>query len=378
MARKGFPESYDVRDLMRFLAELKAGAAEVHAPRYSHLTYDIVPDEEIILRSPDIVIVEGVNVLQTPSAAGAGRGERRRLRLLRLLDLRRRRPRQISNAGTSTGCCCCARRRCTIPARTSTSSRSTTEEATREFAKSVWTQVNLVNLRENIAPTRGRAHLVLEKGRDHAVGRGSGCASSERQSRYESPVGRRAPHAAQAEPRELGRSTRASCSASTSAFGSWSAVRPTDSAMPTIALASTCRCSSAAGISISVAIVSAAASRISSTMRGELGIGAQRRAEQEQERGAVADREPEVGAEPELDPLAHRARPAGGLRERAEQLAAGLFEQLDVQRALAREVLVQHGLGDARALRRSRPSTSRGSPAAANRSRATSKSCWRR
>jgi len=58
------------------------------------------------------------------------------------------------------------------PGRTSTSSRSTSEDATRDFAQSVGTQVNLVNLRENIAPTRGRAHLVLEKGHDHAIGRG--------------------------------------------------------------------------------------------------------------------------------------------------------------------------------------------------------------
>jgi len=70
MSRKGFPESYDVKALMRFLAELKAGAKEVRAPRYSHLTYDIEQGEEIILRSPDIVIVEGVNVLQTPGRRG--------------------------------------------------------------------------------------------------------------------------------------------------------------------------------------------------------------------------------------------------------------------------------------------------------------------
>src|SRR5262249_24563389 len=70
MARKGFPESYDVRALMEFLSELKAGAREVRTPKYSHLTYDILPGEEIILRSPDIVIVEGVNVLQTPSRRG--------------------------------------------------------------------------------------------------------------------------------------------------------------------------------------------------------------------------------------------------------------------------------------------------------------------
>ena len=124
MARKGFPESYDVRALMRFLAELKAGAKEVHAPRYSHLTYDILPGEEIILRSPDIVIVEGVNVLQTPARRGraeasvvvsdffdfsiyvdAAEADLERWYVDRLLLL--------------------ARRRCTTRARTSTSSRST-------------------------------------------------------------------------------------------------------------------------------------------------------------------------------------------------------------------------------------------------------------
>ncbi len=170
MARKGFPESYDVRRLMRFLAELKAGAPEVHAPRYSHLTYDILADEEIVLRQPDIVIVEGVNVLQTPGRRGRAepsvvvsdffdfsiyvdaqeedllRWYVDRLLLLRETSLHD--PRSYFNFLTQY-----------------------TEDATRDFAKSVWEQVNLVNLRENIAPTRGRAHLVLEKGLDHAVRR---------------------------------------------------------------------------------------------------------------------------------------------------------------------------------------------------------------
>jgi type I pantothenate kinase len=170
MARKGFPESYDVRALMRFLAELKAGAPEVHAPRYSHMTYDIVPDEEIILRSPDIVIVEGVNVLQTPSRRGraepsvvvsdffdfsiyvdATEEDLERWYVDRLLLLRETSlhdPRSYFHFLTQY-----------------------TEDATRDFAKHVWGQVNLVNLRENIAPTRDRAHLVLEKGGDHAVRR---------------------------------------------------------------------------------------------------------------------------------------------------------------------------------------------------------------
>lgn len=170
MARKGFPESYDVRTLMRFLAELKSGAPEVHAPKYSHLTYDILPDEEIIVRSPDIVIVEGVNVLQTPARRGraepsvvvsdffdfsiyvdATEADLERWYVDRLLLLRETSlhdPRSYFNFLTQY-----------------------TEEATRDFARSVWSQVNLVNLHENIAPTRGRALLLLEKDGDHAVRR---------------------------------------------------------------------------------------------------------------------------------------------------------------------------------------------------------------
>ena len=170
MARKGFPESYDVRALMRFLTELKAGAPEVRAPRYSHLTYDIVSDEQIVLRSPDIVIVEGVNVLQTPSRRGraepsvvvsdffdfsiyvdASEDDLERWYVDRLLLLRETSlhdPRSYFNFLTQYA-----------------------EDATADFARSIWAQVNLVNLRENIAPTRGRAHLILEKGGDHAVRR---------------------------------------------------------------------------------------------------------------------------------------------------------------------------------------------------------------
>ena len=66
MARKGFPESYDRRALLRFVSEVKAGAAEVRAPFYSHLGYDIVPDAQVIVRRPDVLIVEGLNVLQPP------------------------------------------------------------------------------------------------------------------------------------------------------------------------------------------------------------------------------------------------------------------------------------------------------------------------
>jgi type I pantothenate kinase len=170
MSRKGFPESYDVRRLVRFLADLKAGAAEVRAPVYSHLTYDLVPGEENILRSPDIVIVEGVNVLQTPGRRGradssvvvsdffdfsiyvdASEDDLVRWYVDRLLLLRETAlhdPRSYFHFLTQYD-----------------------EDATRGFAMSVWKQVNLVNLVENIAPTRERANLVLEKSSDHAVRR---------------------------------------------------------------------------------------------------------------------------------------------------------------------------------------------------------------
>ena len=69
MDRKGFPESYDVRRLIRFMAELKSGAPEVFAPVYSHLAYDVVEGEQVVIHQPDIVIVEGLNVLQTGSGA---------------------------------------------------------------------------------------------------------------------------------------------------------------------------------------------------------------------------------------------------------------------------------------------------------------------
>jgi len=170
MSRKGFPESYDVRALLQFLAELKAGEPEVRAPVYSHLTYDIVEGDENILRGPDIVIVEGVNVLQTPARRGrteaslvvsdffdfsiyvdASEHDLEAWYVARLLLLRETSlndPRSYFNFLTRSS-----------------------EEETRQFGASVWREINLANLRENIAPSRERAHLVLQKGSDHLVDR---------------------------------------------------------------------------------------------------------------------------------------------------------------------------------------------------------------
>ena len=91
MERKGFPESYDTGALLRFLADIKAGKRNVAAPVYSHLVYDIVPGEEIVVDRPDILIVEGLNVLQPARLPKDGKADSLRLRFLRLLDLSRRR-----------------------------------------------------------------------------------------------------------------------------------------------------------------------------------------------------------------------------------------------------------------------------------------------
>jgi type I pantothenate kinase len=168
--RKGFPESYDVRRLVHFMAELKSGVPEVQAPVYSHLRYDIVPGEYQYVRRPDIVIVEGLNVLQT----GAGRaGRPLPLFVSDFFDFsiyvdaaendieqwyveRFQKLRETVFQNTSSY----FHRYAQLNAAESV-----------ETARRLWTSINLVNLRENILPTRERAHLILEKGRDHAVRR---------------------------------------------------------------------------------------------------------------------------------------------------------------------------------------------------------------
>jgi type I pantothenate kinase len=162
MQRKGFPESYDLRGLLRFVAEVKSGGA-AEAPLYSHLAYDVVPGGVQLVDRPDILILEGLNVLQS----GAGRAlfisdffdfsiyvdaaeeDLRRWYVSRFLHLRETAFRDPgSYFHTYAGL----------------------EEAAAEAtARRIWEEINLRNLRENIAPTRERATLVLEKAGDHGV-----------------------------------------------------------------------------------------------------------------------------------------------------------------------------------------------------------------
>lgn len=171
MRRKGFPESYDRRRMVRFLADVKAGRGPVHAPVYSHQAYDILPNRSEVVDQPDILIFEGLNVLQTahPDAAGghapsiivsdffdfsiyvdADTQDVEAWYVKRFLTLQRtvfRDPRSYFHHYRELG----------------------PDEAV-EVGRGIWRDINLVNLRENILPTRERANLVIRKRADHSVG----------------------------------------------------------------------------------------------------------------------------------------------------------------------------------------------------------------
>jgi len=167
MRRKGFPESYDVRALVGFVRDLKAGNDRVTSPVYSHLVYDIVPGAEIVIEHPDIVIVEGLNVLQTgPALPGLPRvfvsdffdftvyvdAETEAVRswyVERFLALR----------GTAFS----------DPSSYFQRYAALSDEEAVATARRIWAEINEPNLLQNILPTRDRADLVLRKGRDHAV-----------------------------------------------------------------------------------------------------------------------------------------------------------------------------------------------------------------
>ena len=168
MRKKGFPESYDGTALLRFLSDVKAGRRRVAAPVYSHLVYDVVPDERIVVDRPDILIVEGLNVLLPNRPAKDGRGlpfvsdffdfsiylhageadlelwfvER----FMRLRQTAFRDPQSYFRKYADLSA-----------------------EAAEAAAREIWREINLRNLRENLLPTRARANLVLTKGSNHRI-----------------------------------------------------------------------------------------------------------------------------------------------------------------------------------------------------------------
>jgi len=165
MNRKGFPESYDTRRLLQFLREVKSGADEVEAPVYSHVVYDIIEGESVTVRNPDILILEGLNVLQVgpPGSApefvsdyfdfsiyiNAAEADIEQWYVDRFLTLREtvfQDPQSFFRHFAHL-----------------------TKEEAVDTARGIWKEINGRNLKDNILPTRQRASLVITKGQDHRV-----------------------------------------------------------------------------------------------------------------------------------------------------------------------------------------------------------------
>jgi type I pantothenate kinase len=163
MNRKGFPESYDTKRLVQFLREIKAGVPDVSAPVYSHVEYDIVKGDSQVVHQPDILIVEGLNVLQVGSDAmefvsdyfdfsiyiDAVESDIENWYIERFLALRK----TVFNN----------------PASFFTHFAHLTDEQAIEVARGIWREINGKNLSDNIAPTRARASLVMQKDANHRV-----------------------------------------------------------------------------------------------------------------------------------------------------------------------------------------------------------------
>lgn len=162
MQRKGFPESYDRRALLRFVSRVKSGMPEVRAPYYSHLSYDIVPGAEVVVRSPDVLIVEGLNVLQPPLGT---------LALSDLFDFSiyvDARTSDIENWYVERFLAL-KQQAFANPSSYFHNYADLTDDEARERAISIWHAINEPNLELNVKPTRSRATLVLRKEANHNV-----------------------------------------------------------------------------------------------------------------------------------------------------------------------------------------------------------------
>ena len=168
MERKGFPESYDVGAVLRFLSAIKAGEHSVRAPLYSHMVYDVLPDEYVTIDRPDILIFEGINVLQVRDLPEDGKmvpfvsdffdfsiyidAEENHIHDWYLERFKLLRQTAFQNTNSFF------HRYAQIG-----------EAEALEIAEGLWRDINRRNLRENILPTRPRADLILRKGHDHLV-----------------------------------------------------------------------------------------------------------------------------------------------------------------------------------------------------------------
>jgi type I pantothenate kinase len=165
MEKKGFPESYDTASLLRFLSQVKAGQKSIEAPQYSHILYDIISDRKFLLDSPDILIVEGLNVLQAPPPGSnstfvsdyfdfsiyldADKEDLSHWYVSRFMKLRETAFRNPDSYFKKYA--------------------TLTDDEARQTALEIWTRINLRNLEDNILPTRQRASLILTKDSEHKI-----------------------------------------------------------------------------------------------------------------------------------------------------------------------------------------------------------------
>jgi type I pantothenate kinase len=168
LQRKGFPESYDRRALLRFVVDIKSGKDEVAAPTYSHLVYDVVPEEQVVIKRPDIVIIEGLNVLQPARVREDGRAgltlsdffdftvyvdaRTEHIREWYVERFKRLRETAFRN-----------------PESYFAQYAALSEDEAVDTATRLWDTINGPNLTQNVLPTRSRATLVLRKDLDHSV-----------------------------------------------------------------------------------------------------------------------------------------------------------------------------------------------------------------
>jgi type I pantothenate kinase len=166
--RKGFPESYDRARFVAFLADIKSGKADVAAPVYSHLVYDVVPGEKLIIDRPDILIVEGLNILQPGELPKDGKPI---LFASDFLDF------SIYIDASERDLCDWFMARFRALRETAFTDEKSffhrfaemSQAEAEKFGLWAWEAINLPNLLENIQPTRGRATLILRKGKSHAI-----------------------------------------------------------------------------------------------------------------------------------------------------------------------------------------------------------------
>ena len=168
LTRKGFPESYDRKALLRFVVDIKSGKDEVEAPTYSHLVYDVVPEERVVVAKPDIVIIEGLNVLQPARTREDGSTG---LALSDFFDFS-----VYVDAATSDIRGWYTDRFLRLretafrdPASYFARYASLSHDEAVSEANRIWDEINGPNLKQNVQPTRARADAVLRKDHDHSV-----------------------------------------------------------------------------------------------------------------------------------------------------------------------------------------------------------------